>query len=348
MIYWFLPAILLFAFITSYEDIKEGKIKNKWIILSLIYAFLVYAVFFFMNKIDIDYIAKILLTIIISGILGFIFWLSKIWSAADGKLFLAYSALIPLAEYSNNYVPYFPSSLLLINTFAPFFLFASFKLIFLENFSEKLKCLKRIKYSELLMAFLNVFLMMGLSKVMMSLIGVNNFIVNFVFMAVLFIAFGKLLNKIWILGILCLARIIWDYNHLFSIRIINEIYSMLLMIILFLIMKLGSHFFTKTVRINELRPGMILADKICKKGKDYIKIEEDKIISDNKKMQVLSLESPAEGLTLDDVRKIKNLFKNKRLRFSVVKINQTIPFAPFMAFGVILTLLTKGIFLSAL
>ena len=32
LIYWFLPMILFLGIVTSYEDIKFGKIRNKWVI----------------------------------------------------------------------------------------------------------------------------------------------------------------------------------------------------------------------------------------------------------------------------------------------------------------------------
>ena len=41
-IWLFLPAILFLGATTSYEDIKHGKIRNKWIISAIVYAAIVY------------------------------------------------------------------------------------------------------------------------------------------------------------------------------------------------------------------------------------------------------------------------------------------------------------------
>ena len=35
-----LPVIIILGIVTSYQDIKFGKIKNKWISLALIYSFM--------------------------------------------------------------------------------------------------------------------------------------------------------------------------------------------------------------------------------------------------------------------------------------------------------------------
>ena len=41
LINYFLPAIIALGVITSYEDLKYGKIKNKYVISSLIYSLIV-------------------------------------------------------------------------------------------------------------------------------------------------------------------------------------------------------------------------------------------------------------------------------------------------------------------
>ena len=40
----FLPVILFIGCVTSYEDFKSSKIRNKWILMGLLYAFAVYSV----------------------------------------------------------------------------------------------------------------------------------------------------------------------------------------------------------------------------------------------------------------------------------------------------------------
>ena len=55
LIYWFLPMILLLGIVTSYEDIKFGKIRNKWIILALAYSIAANIALFSLKYYDTDY-----------------------------------------------------------------------------------------------------------------------------------------------------------------------------------------------------------------------------------------------------------------------------------------------------
>ena len=91
----------------------------------------------------------------------------------------------------------------------------------------------------------------------------------------------------------------------------------------------SSQFFVKKIWINNIRPGMILAGKVYDGEKE------------------LKLEHPAEGLTIKDVKKIMRLYKNKKIG-DEVNIYQTIPFAPFIFAGALLTIVLRGDFLISL
>ena len=78
----FLPMILFLGIITSYEDIKYGKIRNKWIIPAVIYAivvnFLLFFIYFFFVKGQmprIGYLVELFISVVISLVLGFVLWL---------------------------------------------------------------------------------------------------------------------------------------------------------------------------------------------------------------------------------------------------------------------------------
>ena len=124
MLAYFLPAIMLLGIITSYEDIKEGKIRNKYIIFSIIYSLLIYFILILMYSLKGtlrgEYISGLIINIFFAIIIGYAFWKSGVWTAGDGKLFIAYAFLVPLTEYSEGYVTFFPSMVLLVNFFVPF------------------------------------------------------------------------------------------------------------------------------------------------------------------------------------------------------------------------------------
>ena len=68
----------------------------------------------------------------ISFALGFLLWTLGLWAAGDGKLFGLLALLLPLAAYHNNYLTWFPSFVLFFNTFI-----AVFAILLLE-FSTRL------------------------------------------------------------------------------------------------------------------------------------------------------------------------------------------------------------------
>ncbi len=145
----FLPFVFFIGLITSYEDIKFGKVKNKWILLGLIWGlaviifFLIWYFiaspvtrFYYFNIIDLPdnspapvftvsliYLYRVVLNAFIALIIGFLMWRFNAWAAGDAKLFIIYSLLLPLKYYWKSCLPYFPSFALLINIFIPIFLY---------------------------------------------------------------------------------------------------------------------------------------------------------------------------------------------------------------------------------
>lgn len=352
LIWIFLPAILLLGIITSYEDIKFGKIKNKYIIAALLYtlvAYIILILFFYFKSIPIrvSYLSDLGINFIIALVLGYFLWYAKLWSAADGKLFIAYSALVPLTAYSNSYIRYFPSLTLLVNTFVPFFIFAFF--VFLVKIKRLGEGLKKVKKKELYLLFLNIFWVLWIPK-LLSFFGVKlDFLSSLVIIIVLATGLQMLFREkaLWAALFLCILRLCFD-KTVFTLSFLKQFLIFILLIsIIFFCLKSSSIIFTKTIKISGLKPGMILAEDIYKEKGKYKKEEialKGKEIMFKRKKELL-IRSLAEGLTLRDIRKIQRLYKEKKLSLSVIKIHQTLPFAPFIFAGALLTLIAKGSFL---
>ncbi|MCX5696210.1 MAG: prepilin peptidase [Candidatus Omnitrophica bacterium] len=117
----FLPIILLIGFITSYEDIKESKIKNKWVILGLLYSFFAYALIWIFCKPSLTNpgltwnFDKWCINLLISGLVAYVLWHFRMWGAGDAKLFVCYVALIPIGQYSKVYFNYYFAAFLLLS-----------------------------------------------------------------------------------------------------------------------------------------------------------------------------------------------------------------------------------------
>lgn len=359
VIYIFLPFILFLGLLTSYEDIKKGKIRNKWIVAALIYALLAYVaiIAFFLIKgmaINYTYFLEVSVNVIIALVVGFVGWWANLWSSGDAKLFLAYSALVPLTMYSNFYIQYFPSFVLLINTFVPFFFYASVKTLFI-SLREKKEFFKDIKLKEIYPLAFNLIWVMWLPRLIFSALNISlGFFLNFVIIITLMITLRKLFKKgFFVMSIaLCALRLIFDYSYVTSMQFVWEtgLFLITFIGIIYFIPRLASRLFISKVKIGGLKPGMILAESIYKKGTKYEKAtaeKAEKMKTKIKKAKMLVGPS-VEGLTIEDVKKIQKLRREKKLLFNEIMVQQTLPFAPFMFGGVLLTLLAKGSVLNLL
>lgn len=86
---------------------------------------------------------------------------------------------------------------------------------------------------------------------------------------------------------------------------------------------------TKKIKLGDLRPNMLLGEEtinLLKQDKDFFRKELGQIYFD--------------GLSSEQIEKIKNLLQNKNLE--EVEICKTFPFAPFIFAGAIITLILQG------
>ena len=162
-----LPILLFIGLITSYEDIKYGKVRNKWIqlgfywglgifILLIIWRFLAAPLtkFFYLQILhrsaespmpvftfNLDFLLSSLANCALAGIIAFFIWRINAWAAGDAKLFIVFSLLIPLTKYQYSYLKIFPSFTLLINIFFIFLLYLliSSGIFYLRKTGQKIK-----------------------------------------------------------------------------------------------------------------------------------------------------------------------------------------------------------------
>lgn len=356
-IWFFLPCILLLGIATTYTDIKNGLIKNKHLLFGLIYGVLVYLLLiFFIKNIDYGYLMEFFIGVLLSLFVGFIVWYSGLWTAGDAKLFFVFSFLIPLSVYNYGYVKYFPQVNLLINIFLPigvyYLILVIIKFKFKDN-KEKLKEVFNLRGIIELVIF--VFAVTWPINLVFYYIGIpyNYFTSSFVLLIILLI-FNKLFSKylFWFTILLSGFRIIFDESvySLWTYKDLGLIVLIILSIRILLI--LGFSVFTKDVKIKDLKPGMVPAEIVYEEDSKYHKkdffyavflwyIYEK--IKDKKKYL---FEPMDDGLTRQDIFKL-NKFRSK-FDFDSLRIQSTIPFATFIFLGVLLTILFKGNFITAI
>jgi len=327
----FFSFILLFGVTTSYEDIQEGKIRNKYVLLAFIFTALINSLMFFGfiedHSFDKGYYLALLINVIIAFLVGFAFWICDIWTPGDAKLFTAYAVLVPLTTYQLGYASYFPSYTLLSNTFTPLFFLILLSVPFSIKNADK-KLIKNL-FNPKILADRIIFLFgfLWFFNALFSFLGMQ---LTFLMYLLLFIAIPYIFNRIKFISlirasiILSILRLIFDFNAVFTIRFLIFFISLVFVfVIVMLLIGLGGFFKTTTVvNIENLKAGMVLAEEI-RSG--------DEIIS-----------SGNRKLAEDEIELLSKLYREKRLESDLIRIQQTLPFAPFLFFGVLLTYFCQG------
>ncbi len=349
-VWFFLPYILFLGLITSYTDVKYSKIKNKWIFLGLVYAFLAYSVLIVIYSLNPatavrwKYLIEVLTNFLFSVLLGFGLWYLRIWTAGDGKLFIAYSALIPLSVYSNGYQKWVPSTTLFLNTFV-IGLIAMSVLVFSKLTSSKLSKLIKsflkdlVNPKKIFETAIILFAIFWISKLLLSIFGLEKNIFLIIILTIFIFSFihdkiGK--RAVWLFLAIVLLRFAVD-KSIYSLAFLVNFVVLLFVWTAFNqffsggILSLGQEIFSKDIGINELKEGMMLVDTITIKGKK-LEIKPKQIFGLYRGL----IDDEAEGLTREQIKKLRNSGVKR------IRIAQTIPFAPLLFLGAILTIIAKG------
>jgi len=371
----FLVPLLVIGGITSYSDIKYGKIKNihlfcGFLYILFLYSFLAVYSYFVLNQIDnLKYLVELLLNSSIALLVGYLLWRFNLWAAGDAKLFLVYSLLIPLEFYSKNYIPYFPSATLLMDTFLFICFFFLFKMLWkiaklcskrnITSFSF-VYYLSKINYKNLYKNLKNVilktgkfFLIITCSIITLQYLRMKTDVIVLKLLSNLFLVYlfffilqmfflrtflrNKVLSTVIILsGLFCSLNLIVSNKVTIVISTIKT--SLFLMLFVGLGMQLVYLYIEnheiKKIKIQNLRMGSFITLKSLTEINNKIKEQNQ---GDN-----LSLIS-SDGLSESQVQVIQELFKDDPEK--ELYIYETFPFAPFMFLAFALSLFTKNSFL---
>ncbi len=328
----FFSFILLLGVITSYEDIREGKIRNKYVLSAFIFAFLLNSLMFlgFTGDTGIyeGYYLALILNVVIALLVGFALWMFDMWTPGDAKLFSAYAALMPLTTYQLGYVNYFPSFTLLGNTFIPLFFLILLTIPFSIKNLDRKSAGKLFNPRILLERIMFLFGFLWFFDVLSSSMGMQ---LTFLMYLLLFMAIPPVIKRIGFISLihvsiaLSIMRIIVDYNTVFTLDFLGFFISLVfIFIIITSVIGLSSFIATTAaVNIKNLRPGMIIAGRIDVGGRET------------------SLR-PDRGITAEGIKQLNKFYEEGILRSDFMQIQKTLPFAPFLFSGVLLTYLCQG------
>jgi Flp pilus assembly protein protease CpaA len=346
---FFIPCIAILGIITSYEDIKEGKIRNKYLIWSLIYGLIFYFAWIIFLKLTSQginwlYFVKTLINAIVMLVFGFVLWQNGFWTSGDAKLFSVLSFILPISIYKYGYIPYVSSIILLINTFMPLAVFYIIKIIAKTQRKQKIYILKKIfKSKDSINYILLMFVMLWIPLLLSRAFQIK---ISQVEVIGLGIALSLLLEKVCkkeafsLLIMVSILRLLLD-KSVYSLYFIN---GLIISVVCFFVAQtaikdLGYIIFSESIAIGKLKKGMILAERIYQKNKRFFK---DLYFKKNRSSKYAYWKCTGDGLNDEDIEKINGLASKKMLSFNSIKIKHTIPFAPFLFLGVLITIIAQG------
>lgn len=333
---------ILIGILISYEDFKKSLIRNKYVLLLLIYALLFQLYFGIETMLFIS-------TFLSSLIISFLFWYLGMWPAGDAKLFLALSLIFPPLFYKQSFVvmDY------LVNCFVPIFFFMVFFLL-IKSRADVIK--KALKYAfEPYKIVLISVIFLGFAWLFTSILSLlklpSNFFITIFAMFVAYEILRKFFTaKTETFFVLCaIVRIIIDYNNIYTIPFLYKFFTTLFVFIVlrFFVLHIAYYSYTKKVKISQLKQGMVLAEGMVKRNKKIEKVNflQTSMIQTLQQRKEKYIHDLGE-LTKEDVEKIIKLKEEKKIDFNEVLVFQKQPFAVFLLLGYILTLLFQGSFVN--
>jgi archaeal preflagellin peptidase FlaK len=339
LMYVFTPLVLFLGILTSYSDIKCGKIWNKHILIFFILALLAYISLYFFSVIKTNTIILTLINFGAGAIIGILCWFLGFWSAGDAKLFTLYLLIVPNSFYIYKSYTFLT---LLINIIIPIAAYFISVMLLTTSIKEKWIFLK--KYLNLKYVYTNILLIFSVGWVIQILLSFFKIPQNLLINIILIMGFAKLITTTWkknpnlIYGAISIIRIILKYRDLLSINFWSSflLFTVGYMIVRGIIFDMGAILFSKAVDTNDLKPGMILAENIvqAKKG-ELRKVNMDGFFSTSQiQNKDFLLSNTIEGITKKDILILK------KYSISSIRIQPTIPFAPFMFLGALIILLS--------
>jgi Flp pilus assembly protein protease CpaA len=342
----YFPVLLLltiFGLVTSYTDIKEGKIKNIWIVLMMLAALIANT---FITKTFVEKTRESLVNAGLALLFAFSLWYFGFWTAGDGKLFFAYSLLLPITIYKYGIIQHFPSFVLVINSFTPvaiYLIITSLKRIKPKEFFKEVK--KSFTLKNLISLLLYFAGFSFAIQLLFSFFSIkSNFLINTL---IIFFIFEMVKEKRIIdvaSVILVVARLILSPETILSIAFLKELVFMLLIFqSLWIFISLAITQLVEEVKIKDLKPGMVLAEGIMKKKGNWEKQSMSLSFFGIFKMVKASVDSEVINV-LDEktVKEIKKDASKGKVAFRKLKVNKTVPFAPILFLGVLLTFFAEG------
>lgn len=336
----------------SYTDIKFRKVRNTCSFGLIGFGLFNQVLLILLGESTIRYAVFLVLG---GFLVSYLIYLVGIWAPGDSKIFLGAAFALPKTAFEHFMgVGEFPILGLLINIFLLYFLFAMFSLLY-----KVLKGVLKIKFQvkqvlgDIATLIYNLFCFMGLGYLLFFPLRRFNIQVNplviLIFFLGFFALFGKFMRRFRLGGyqVLILSPFLFVTVFLISPPLTKVINITIVSIAMYLLVNvlaldLGRASFIEEKEISDLKPGVVLAEKIVEVAEKKYEKREGTFSSHFAK-GILVGPAP-EGLSRQKIEELNHLcdqgyfkaFGNK------IKIQHSMSFAPFIALGILLTFLCKG------
>lgn len=368
------------GFFAVYQDVKTGKVKNSLILTGLLAGALCYLSLAagggFSSGAGFIYLKKVLLNVLISWIASFFIWRVGLWSAGDAKVFMLFSFLLPLRYYSNNLtLPFFPSFILLVNSFILVMIFILFEALlmlgrtsigfilapkahredmirFFCRLKDNFKEINRNKsgYFKTGLVYLCILILFYILRTYVKLETTRAFspVGNIVYPVIffMFLPLKRLLAKINT-GAACFIFCFLCIYVLFMSALPGAAQPSGLGIVFrdFIGFTLVLSVFFCFLELYIKRKDQITLSP--EKISPYILLSKESLekVGEELKREGIKEKFYADGLTPAQAEYIKNL-TSKNPDFNKISIYKTFPFVPFIFSGTIITFMTKGAILD--
>jgi len=371
-----LVPVLFLGILSSRSDFSLGLVRNRLVLVFSCIGLLLNLAHGIGGQ---GYLVVYLSNAALSFLLGFSLWWAGFWSAADAKLLSAYSLLLPLDVYQLGYSYFFPSQVLLINTFVSVFLFMFFRIFTNVSIADLRHVVSKVTRPRLILDLsLAFFGAPWVFAIFFSALGLQySYFLSLFFV---FILFGLLehfirMNVSVLFGLMAVSRLIFGFSSVFSSSFIPVFILPLFLFwfFVYLVSYLGFYANSIPVKICDLAPGMVPVQMpdplprackyvkydlfypnllalfrgrksfpIFKQAMPFEEMASLKQVPDEHKLY--EFRSVHEGLSAIDVSLFKELERNCLLDFDSLRVSVSTPFAHVLFAGVLLTYLAGGNF----
>ena len=291
----------IFGIIISYYDLKEKKIYNKNIL-----AMAIVGITLFLIGRNFDLLPSLLTNFFLALLIGFAFWKIGIWSAGDGKLFSICTLYLPFKLY----IPFFHSSVILINTFILAFFIWFLPLLIKTKRKEKINTFNQVfNPKTILNLFLTIFGLFYFIGYFFSFLNLNvyssGYIITLIFALILFAILQKLIsNKLtYLLIALCVLRIIFDPSIFSLFFWATSLMTLFVILIAMWIGNLSLYISYDEKKLKDVKEGDIPIGIIIKSNKN---VDLEKFLEENfENKEILK-----KGFSKEDIKKFSKIENN--------------------------------------